>query len=113
MVSKPFVSDFAGPLRHPNAPHGTIPGGFANMALWNKGFKKRQRPDSSCFCGILAGPARRIWNSLRRRRFPWATGYGVAKWGIADAGHQIQAGQSGPAAAQDKAGNARLGRAAG
>src|SRR3984893_9303951 len=53
MVSKPFVSDFAGPLRRPNAPPGTIPRGCHNMALRNKGFKQRQRPDSSHFCGVL------------------------------------------------------------
>jgi hypothetical protein len=53
MVSKPFLSDFAGPLRRPNVPPGTIPNGFGNMALRNKGFKQRQRPDSSRFCGVL------------------------------------------------------------
>jgi hypothetical protein len=57
MVSKPFLSDFAGPLRRPNAPPGTIPGGFGNMALRNKGFKQSQRPDSSRFCGVLPNRA--------------------------------------------------------
>jgi hypothetical protein len=27
------------------------------MALRNKGFKQRQRPDSSRFCGVLPNPA--------------------------------------------------------